>query len=117
MRFCLFLVDEGAITEAQCVHVLRLVCQRTPPLGRLIVKTKILTMAQLRSLIERQSQQGGALGHLAMAEGLLSADQVAQLVDLQRAETPDPKTILADLGYVTPDRLGQLHKKFVAIVS
>ena len=39
------------------------------------------------------------------------------MISIQRAETPDPKTILADLGYVTNDRLGQLHKKFVALVS
>ena len=62
MRFCIYLVDEGVISEQECVEVMRRICQRTPPLGRLILKMKLLNFSQLRGLVDKQMKVGGPLG-------------------------------------------------------
>ncbi|MEQ1504698.1 MAG: hypothetical protein ABMB14_20830 [Myxococcota bacterium] len=117
MRFCIFLYEEGLITDQQCLEVLRSICRRTPPLGRLVIKEKLLSVQQLRMLLAKQMETSGPLGKLAVECGLLTEAQVNQLIERQRVETPSALDVVLDLRMMDSDALHAAHKKFVSLLS
>lgn len=113
----MFLYDEGYLDATSCIEVLRLQSRRTPPLGRLVVKEKLLGMAQLSQLLRRQLESGMPLGQLAVSEGLLSEPQLQRLVERQRAETPGSLALVGELRLLSPERLQEAHARFLATLS
>ena len=65
MRFCVFLAEEKLLTDRECMQVLRTISRRTPPLGKLLLRARLLTMAQLGELLQDQVQSDLPLGQLS----------------------------------------------------
>lgn len=115
MRFCLFLHEQGLIGDRDCVRALREISDRTPPLGRLAIRSKLLTVAQLRDLLGKQTAGGGPIGHLAVTEGLLSVEQLRVLVEKQREGTPHGREIVSELEILTPEAVERAWSKFLQL--
>jgi hypothetical protein len=117
MRFCIFLFEEGLLSADACLLVLRTQSRRTPPLGRLIIKHRFLSMGQLTVLLGKQLESGAPLGQLAVREQLLTEDQLNLLIEQQRKETPAALEIVRELGLLASSRLDDAHQKFLTTLS
>jgi hypothetical protein len=113
MRFCLYLAHEGLLTERQALQVLSTIVSETPPLGRLVVKDRMMTIAQLRQLLSRQVEVHKPLGMLAVAEGYLTDDQLNRLLRRQQDLTPKSIDVLERLGFLDSEALRSAHRNFV----
>ena len=115
MRFCIYLHEEGLLTERDCLRAIRTVCDRTPPLGRLAVKEGFLTVGQLRELLDRQAELRRPIGRLAVEAGFLTDTQVQALVDKQRAATPTGRQVVKDLLLLPVEQVEQAHNKVLSL--
>lgn len=117
MRFCIFLHEEGLLSDRDCVRAMRAVCDRTPPLGRLAIRNRLLTVGQLRELLGMQASSHRPLGRLAVAAGFLTEDQLTELIDQQRRETPTGRDVVVELGMVEAAVAEQAHARFLSVTT
>lgn len=112
MRFCLFLAEEGLLTDRQALVTLSTVVRETPPLGRLALRERWMTVSQLRRLLSRQAEDHRPFGTLAVSEGFLTPEQLDELLRMQIAETPRTIDVVERLGFVDGDLLHVAYHKF-----
>lgn len=115
MRFCIYLHEEGLLNERDCLRAIRTVCDRTPPLGRLAIRNRLLSVGQLRELLQRQTEVRKPMGRLAVEVGYLTEIQVQDLITQQRSETPTGLEIVKDLSLLSLDAIEQAHQKFLSL--
>lgn len=117
MRFVLYLVDEGHLAPAEALSVLQAMCRRTPPLGSLVIKSRLLSISVLRELLEVQRRDKQPLGMIAVDKGLISQDQLRVLLEEQRKETPGGRELVLEMGLMDTATLEAAHRRFVTMLS
>jgi hypothetical protein len=116
MRFCLYLYEERLLTQDEFVQAIKALNDRTPPIGRLAVRTGVLKLADLRILLARQAEAPLPLARLAVAEGMLDEAQLQELVDHQRRATPSEQDVIMELKLLPNDVVKQAYRRFVSLM-
>ena len=106
MRFCVHLTHRGLLTSTQCVQVLSTLCERTPPLGKLAIQEKVLTVAQVAELLRAQDSPM-PFGQLAVHVNAMTEEQRTGLVERQFQLTPKAHDIVVELGFLSTEVVAQ----------
>jgi len=114
MRFTVFLTQRGWLTATQCVQVLSVICERTPPIGKLAIRERFLSLQQVAALLHNVPDRTVPLGKLAQQAGLLSEAQRRQLVEAQYRATPKAADVVVELGFMSRDAVEREHRAFLA---
>ncbi len=87
--------------------------RQTPPIGRLALTEKCLTMKQTFEVLRLQADSGLRFGEQAVALGYLVEDQVDALLQLQRDVKPGVGSVLFELGLAKKGVLQKCRRAFM----
>ncbi len=83
MRLGEFLVAKDLVTVADVEHALETQRQTKKFLGSLAVEVGLLSRLENIQIIMEQQKSGGSYGEVAQRQGLLTKQQIEELVDFQ----------------------------------
>ena len=102
MQFGLYLIKKGVITPHQFVVALDHQFHESRPLGELAVEAGLISRADVyRVLREQATTPDGRFGDAAIALGLLTVEQIEELILAQERYRRPIADILVSLGVMT----------------
>lgn len=107
------LIDGGVIDEGAAVHVLDEQRLRTPPIGRIALVQRYLTMKQVFEILNVQTDTKLRFGEQAIALGYLDEKQLTGLLDEQVNSKPGVGVLLYDLGYANKGTINKSRREFM----
>ena len=114
LNLAVYLVDQGAITATQLVDAIRDQLDRKPPIGRLALRQKRLSIKQLFEVMTEQSQSALPFGEIAVQRDFIARPALAELLFLQTQMAPDLGSILVDQGVLTASELANHQRNYQA---
>lgn len=110
--FVTYLRKDEVLQEGDLQKALERQCAETPPMGRLALEQRLLTMQQVFHILEVQVDTGLRFGEQAVALGYLARWQVSALLETQRHVQPSLSDILIQMGLCSVHELGQWRQRF-----
>ena len=107
-----FLVNWNALDEVAALDVLDQQKRETPPIGRLALEARILSMKQVFQILNAQADSDLRFGEIAMGLGFMKGDQLLDLLETQKKRRPGLNKIIAELGFVEKESLNTLRQEF-----
>jgi hypothetical protein len=92
------LVERGFLTASQALDAIEEQMASRPPLGKLAIAAKNLTMHQVFEVVSEQAVGGRLFGETAVALGFLTPADVQELLKRQRELTPSLLDVLVARG-------------------
>ena len=106
MRFGVYLMRRDVITADQLVEALEEQLKRQPPLGQLAIEEGVLTVREVVEVLQLQAKLASTrFGDAAMQLGVLTREQVADLLMQQTDRIPPLTDIVAELGFTNDQTL------------
>ncbi len=121
MRLGRFLVSRDLVTVNEIVKALEIQRQKQRPLGRIAFVESLLTLDQVATIIDLQSdgretvqddRASDLFGELAIQLGYLAEHQVEELLNIQRRSRPRIGEILVEMGAISEFRLNAALQDF-----
>ncbi|MEM9352369.1 MAG: hypothetical protein AAGA92_05100 [Planctomycetota bacterium] len=79
-----------------------------PQIGRLALEKELLSVSQVFQVLNAQSDMPDEMfGELAIECGMMTEADLKELLDLQSDQTKPMSQVLVDLGYLTPEQAGE----------
>ena len=95
MDLCSFLCKQCGASAATCELVRRQARELRIPIGRILVRGRMLSVKQLAELLHEQANSPGLrLGELGVRKGWLSSADVQDALEQQQRESPHQATLL-----------------------
>ena len=105
MWFVTYLLKKGIISSGQFAAAACQQFDERVPLGRIALKSRKLTMKELKQILECQAGHPEPLGYFAVKLGFLSEDDVAILLNKQAEELRPLAEILVDQGALSREQV------------
>ncbi len=96
--FLEFLLEKGILDDAGVLQVLDYTREQTPPIGKLALKEKILTVHQITKILMDQADSGELFGDIGVKLGYLRPEQVTHLLEVQKKCVPGLPAVIGELG-------------------
>ncbi len=109
MYFELELVRQGLISAEQLVAAIERQMQSRPPLGRLAIEHRKMTMTQVFETLREQVNSPRPFGRLAVDLGFLSNEELAVLLMAQRDRETPLSDILVESGAICQEQLAAVQ--------
>lgn len=107
-----FLLNKGVVTEEDIFAAMEYRREKTPPVGRIALKEKMLTVRQVSRILMAQCDSGLPFGQQAVALGFWEPDMVDEILKLQRESRPSALAALLALGFLDQEQLEALRDEF-----
>ena len=107
-----FLVEWKALDEVAALDVLDHQNRETPPIGRLALESKILSMKQVFQILNAQADSDMRFGEIAIGLGFMNGEQLMDLLETQKKRRPGLNQLISELGLVEKETLNSLRKEF-----
>jgi hypothetical protein len=117
LRFGQFLINKDLITEEDLNEALWLQRKATPPIGKLSVRGKKLSIKQVNRILSAQIDTAKKFGAVAIELGYLVQEDVDELLLIQKTSRPKLGEILIQMGKIDRSRLGIELIKFEALIT
>ena len=102
MKFCLYLKNKGLITAEQLVAAIEVQHDKLTPIGQLAIEEGVLSARNVFKVLRCQSDlPHERFGGVAVELGLMTRDQLEQLLTLQASRKPPLLEILIRQGAVS----------------
>ncbi len=111
--FVQYLQDRGEVTGDDILAALEYRREMTPPIGKLALQERLLTVKQVSRVLLAQCDSRLLFGQQAVELGFLSPGQVDELLELQARSRPGLPTCLVELGFMTRDRMKECREEFI----
>ncbi len=108
-----FLLDRDILSEEDLIAALDRRRELTPPIGKIALQMRILTVKQVNRILMAQCDTGLRFGDQAVELGYLEPENVQGLLQMQVAQRPTAITALQDLGLLDSDQLAVLRDDFL----
>ncbi|MCP4290630.1 MAG: hypothetical protein GY780_02175 [bacterium] len=108
-----YLVQYKAIDELQALNVLDQQKKDTPPIGRLALEQKILTMKQIFKVLAAQAEADLRFGEMAIAMGFMTHYDLLGLLETQSKRQPGVNQVIEKLGYCDDETLVTMRDEFL----
>ena len=95
--FLTFLIDQEVITAEQSTQIVQLQREKTPPIGKIALNRRILSVQQISRVLNQQAESRLRFGEQAVALGYTDEATVTRLLALQRQSRPSVSTLLLEL--------------------
>ncbi len=113
MRFAIYLMRRGVINSDQFARAVEAQLDEQAPLGQLAIEEGTLTVREVLKVLRVQSDlPHDRFGDTAVELGLLSQQQVNDLLMLQSARRRPMGELLVDLEILTPAQLDREMQAF-----
>ncbi|MFI4875595.1 MAG: response regulator, partial [Blastopirellula sp. JB062] len=108
-----YLVRQGAITP-EILELVRATYARTvKPIGQIALNLRLLGIAQLMQVLERQADSQTMFGETAIELGFLTPDQVDRLLQQQQRQSTTPQDAIFRVGAMTPEALNRYLAQYL----
>lgn len=104
-RFGSFLVNRGVVSEGDILEALDLQRKTRPPIGKIALFKKLLTMKQVVNILNEQCDTHKLFGEIAVELGFLKTEDVEKILEIQKKEGPLLGDALVKLGKMEPQAL------------
>lgn len=105
MWFAVHLCRQGTITLEQMVEAFERHFTSRPPIGKMVVESRIMSMKQVFDVLAIQADAHRPFGEIAVELGYMTDDQLARLL-LEQARRATPVVdILLDMGAASQESL------------
>ena len=94
-----YLVDWDVLDEDAALDVLEQQKKETPPIGRLAMLSKVMTMKQVVKVLDAQVDSDLRFGEVALELGFMTDQQLLDLLESQNKCRPGVNKIIVDLGF------------------
>ena len=111
--FVQFLRDRGEVTDDDILAALEYRREMTPPIGKLALQERLLTVKQVSRVLLAQCDSQLRFGQQAVELGFLVPAQVDELLELQARSRPGLPTCLVELGFMTRERMKKCRADFI----
>ena len=106
MWFASYLLRKGLVTSDQCSTAIVTQVAKRPVFGRLAIELEKLSEQQVMEVFAAQADDlDKPFGEIAMEKGLLTKDEVADLLTEQERRTPNLGEILVEMGALTHQQM------------
>jgi hypothetical protein len=112
MSFGTFLVRQGMISPMQLIEAVELEEESRPPIGRLALELRKLTMKQLFAVLTEQAQSNKLFGKIAVDLGFLTQQDIAELLLIQADRATHFPQVLVRLGVFDEATLAEQLQEF-----
>ena len=112
-RYLEFLIKTDILTEEQALEVMDRQLEMTPPIGKLALKHRFLTVKQVCTVLSTQVDTGLRFGEQAVGLGYLTPTALERLIDLQNDRRPGVGTILQEMGLLDTAMADTLCQEFL----
>lgn len=112
LNLAVYLVDQEVITAEQFVDAIREQLTRKPPIGRLALREKKLSIKQLFDVLTEQSNSALPFGEIAVQRQMIARPALAELLFLQSQLAPDVGSILVEQGILTAAELTRHQRDY-----
>lgn len=101
-----FLLRRGLLRPEQLIDALDRQRREQEPIGRIALHRRILRVRDVVAILDRQALAPHLrFGEIGVALGVLTEDQVAQLLGLQQLTRPPIGEVLVGMGVLTAEQL------------
>lgn len=112
MFFATYLVKRGLVSPAEFVEALERELYSRPPLGRIALLERKITMRQLFSILKDQSDSHQPFGKIAVDLGFMSEEDLGNLLLKQANCKPDMIDFLVEMGVIDQATLAAEKEAF-----
>jgi len=113
MQFGMYLVENGVITCEDFYEALKLQLGTRPQLGALAIEKRKLTMRQVLSVLQAQSDTPDEkFGELALKRGYLTEADLAWLLHEQSVRVKPFGELLVDMGVMSADEMERHYREY-----
>lgn len=109
-----YLVEKKCITQEQLEHLLPVPHDLVAEIETIAVVRKVLTPAQVQTILSQKGSQTIRFGEAAVEEGFISDDRLDQLVSFQTNAFMKFMQLLINQQYIRMDQLNQVISSFEA---
>jgi hypothetical protein len=110
MQVLLHLIECGRLAPSEFVELCALQMRRQEPIGRLALRKRSLTIAQIFRVIEAQSNDDRPFGEIAVALGFLTRQRLRSLLEQQHKNRPTLQSLALEKGFVTERELVEARR-------
>lgn len=112
-KFAEFLIDKGLLTRRDYSKSVRLAESINLPIGSMAYQRGLLTYADIANVIDHQIDKDMLFGEAAIELGLMTQEQVDELLELQRKLYTSEIEVLTVTTGLTTERLKEEYKLFL----
>lgn len=113
MHFGIYLVENGVISCEEFYEALKFQLNTRPQLGALALERRKLTMRQVFTVLRSQCDSPSEFfGELAVKAGLLTSNELAQLVFEQMTRSKPLGEVLVELGILQRDMVNRYAREY-----
>lgn len=117
LSFGEYLVLHRRVTAQAVLQVLKKQARSRPHVGELAARRSWMTWAQVLGVLSLCDQKGGRFGDVAVSQGILTRDQLDQLLAEQRAATPRLEDCILDLGLMEWEQIEEEKARYLAEIG
>ena len=115
--FLEFLKIRSFLNDEAVLAVLDHQREKTPPIGRLALESRILSMKEVNRVLTTQMDSKLRFGEQAIHLGYMEESDLEYLLQLQRDRRPKLNDVLVELEFLEKTSLENLQREFLAATA